>query len=143
MDGPYLAVLGAAVLCYAALGAVLRALPWFVGARLHGGPVAIGLAVGAPSLTGALFRPVGGRLADRHGPMPVMLSGAALMAVAVAPAFIPNLGDLVVSRLIVGCGEALIKSSFPREHTIRAVTRFVLQRQRFHGTEHTTGNAPG
>ena len=111
VDGRYLAVLGAAVLCYAALGAVLRALPWFVGARLHGGPVAIGLAVGAPSLTGALFRPVGGRLADRNGPMPVMLSGAALMAVAVTPAFVPNLVDLVLSRLIVGCGEALMMSS--------------------------------
>ena len=107
----YLSVLGAAALCYAALGAVLRALPWFVAARLHGGPVAIGLAVGAPSLTGALLRPVGGRLADRRGPMPVMLGGAGFMAVAVLPAFFPSLVALVASRLLVGCGEALMMSS--------------------------------
>ena len=111
VGGRYLGILGAAALCYAALGAVLRALPWFVGARLHGGPVAIGLAVGAPSITGALLRPVGGRLADRSGPMPVMLGGAGLMAVGVLPAFLPNLVALVVSRLLVGCGEALMMSS--------------------------------
>lgn len=107
----YLAVLGAAVLCYAALGAVLRALPWYVGTRLGGAPVAIGLAVGAPSLTGALLRPLGGRLADRAGPLPVLLGGAALMAVGVLPALDTRLATLLASRLVVGGGEALMMSA--------------------------------
>ncbi len=107
----YVAVLGTAVLCYAALGAVLRALPWLVSARLGGGPVAIGLSVGAPALTGAVLRPLGGRLADRVGPLPVLLSGAGLMALGVLPALDAHLVALVASRLVVGGGEALMMSA--------------------------------
>jgi len=107
----YGAVLGAAVLCYAALGAVLPALPRFAGIRLHGGPVAVGLAVGAPSLSGAFLRPLGGRFADRSGPFSVLLAGAVLMAVGVVPAFVPALPALIGSRLLVGGGEALMMSA--------------------------------
>jgi nitrate/nitrite transporter NarK len=71
----YLAVLGAAVLCYAALGAVLRVLPELVGE-----PVALGLLVGAPALTAVVTRPGGGRLADRIGPAPVMFARAAMLS---------------------------------------------------------------
>lgn len=107
----YLAILAAAGLCYAALGAVLFALPRLAGMLLQGGPVAIGLAVGAPSLTGAVLRPVGGRFADRAGPVPILLAGAVLMAVGVVPAFLPALPALIASRLIVGGGEALMMSA--------------------------------
>ena len=65
----YLAVLAAAVCCYAALGMVLAILPRYVPEHLGGGSTAIGLAVGAPALTGLLARPLGGRLADRLGPL--------------------------------------------------------------------------
>ena len=54
----YLAVLGAAVLCYAALGAVLRILP-----ELAHDPAALGLLVGAPALTAV--RHAAGRRAAR------------------------------------------------------------------------------
>ncbi len=64
--GRYALVLATAVLCYAALGAVLGILPNYVQS-LGGGAVLVGLAVGAPALTGAAGRPLGGRLADRHG----------------------------------------------------------------------------
>ncbi len=47
----YLAVLAAAVLCYATLGAVLRILP-----ELVDDPAALGLLVGAPALTGVITR---------------------------------------------------------------------------------------
>jgi nitrate/nitrite transporter NarK len=77
----YLAVLGAAVLCYAALGAVLRILP-----ELIDDPAARGLLVGAPALTAVVTRPAGGRVADRVGAAPVMLAGAAVMALGVVPA---------------------------------------------------------
>ena len=70
----HLAVLAAAVLCYAALGAVLRILPDIAHDR-----ALLGLLVAAPALTAVFTRPGGGRLADRVGPAPVMVAGAVLM----------------------------------------------------------------
>src|SRR5947209_8558741 len=81
----YLAVLGAAVLCYAALGAVLSILPRYVPVQLGAGPAALGLAVGAPALAGLLARPFGGRMADRLGPLRPLLAGAGLMATGAVP----------------------------------------------------------
>ena len=81
----YLAVLGTAVLCYAALGAVLAILPDYVHS-LGGGAVMVGFAVGAPAVTGAACRPAGGRLADRLGPARIMIAGALVMVVGTIPA---------------------------------------------------------
>jgi MFS family permease len=106
----YPRVLAAAVLCYAALGAVLRIIP----TRLHelgAGAVAIGFAVGAPALTGAFFRPAGGRIADRVGPRAVVVAGALGMAAGVAPAFVPTVAAQVASRLLVGAGEGLMMAA--------------------------------
>ena len=101
----YPAVLVTAVLCYAALGVVLGILPDYVRS-LGGGPVLVGLAVGAPALTGAAGRPLGGRLADRSGPAPIMIAGALVMALGTLPAFVHALPVLLLSRLLVGAGEA-------------------------------------
>lgn len=101
----YLAVLGTAVLCYAALGAVLGILPDYVHS-LGGGAVLVGFAVGAPALTGAAGRPLGGRLADRVGPARIMTVGAVVMAAGTVPAFVESLPLLLLSRLLVGVGEA-------------------------------------
>jgi len=106
----YLAVLGTAVLCYAALGAVLGILPDYVHS-LGGGAVILGFAVGAPALTGAACRPAGGRLADRLGPARIMIAGALVMVVGMIPAFIQALPALVVSRLVVGSGEAMMMAA--------------------------------
>ncbi|MEA2130684.1 MAG: hypothetical protein QOJ85_3575, partial [Solirubrobacteraceae bacterium] len=108
----YGAVLGAALCCYAALGSVLSILPRYVPDQLGGDPVAIGLAVGAPALTGLLARPLGGRLADRLGPRPLVLAGAAGMALAALPAVVsPTIGALVLSRLAVGACEGVMMSA--------------------------------
>jgi predicted MFS family arabinose efflux permease len=106
----YQRVLAAALLCYAALGAVLRVLPGHLTA-LAAGPFAVGLAVGAPALTGLAARPAGGRLADRIGPRTVVPAGAALMSVAVAPAFDDAVPAQVASRLLVGIGEGAMMAA--------------------------------
>jgi MFS family permease len=103
----YLAVLGAAVLCYAALGAVLRILPALVEDR-----AALGLLVGAPAITGVLMRPLGGRLADRVDPARVVLVGALAMAAGIAPALAwDGTAALLLSRLLVGAGEGAMMAA--------------------------------
>lgn len=106
----YLAVLATAVLCYAALGTVLGILPGYVHS-LGGGAVLVGLAVGAPALTGAAGRPLGGRIADRLGPARVVMFGALLMAVGTIPAYVHLLPVLIASRLAVGAGEATMMAA--------------------------------
>lgn len=106
----YQRVLAAALLCYAGLGAVLRGLPAHLSG-LGATPFAIGLAVGAPALTGLVARPTGGRLADRIGPRKVLPAGAVIMAVGVAPAVIDQPGALIASRLIVGVGEGAMMAA--------------------------------
>jgi MFS family permease len=101
----YAIVLGTAVLCYAALGTVLGILPSYVHS-LGGGAVLVGLCVGAPALTGAAGRPLGGRLADRIGPARIMIVGALVMSAGTIPAFVHALPVLILSRLLVGAGEA-------------------------------------
>ncbi|WP_320671603.1 MFS transporter [Patulibacter defluvii] len=104
-------ILTAAVLCYAALGVVLAILPRYVGDTLDGGSFAVGLAIGAPAATGALARPLGGRLADRRGPAPVLAAGALTMAVGVLPAALPTVPAQVASRLLVGLGEGAMMAA--------------------------------
>lgn len=103
----YLAVLGAAVLCYAALGVVLRLLPELVADR-----ATLGLLVGAPAITGVLMRPLGGRLADRLDPARIVLAGALVMALGVTPALAwSGTGALLASRLLVGAGEGTMMAA--------------------------------
>ena len=110
--GPYAAVLGAATSCYAALGAVLAILPRYVPGALGGGSTAVGIAVGAPALTGLLARPLGGRAADRFGPRAPLLAGAAAMAAGAIPAqLFATFGALLASRLAVGAGEGIMMSA--------------------------------
>jgi MFS family permease len=106
----YLIVFGTAVLCYAALGAVLVILPDYVDS-LGGGAVLVGFAVGAPALTGAAGRPFGGRLADHLGPARIVIAGAIVMAIGTVPAFVRSLGLLIASRLVVGAGEAAMMAA--------------------------------
>jgi MFS family permease len=108
----YTAVLGLATLCYVALGVVLPALPPHVTGDLGAGTVAVGLAVGAVAITGVILRPVGGRLADRHGPRPVVLGGALAMASGAALALLGGgIAWLVMTRLVVGAGEGAMMAA--------------------------------
>jgi MFS family permease len=107
----YACVLGAAVACYAALGAVLRVMPTYVPHSLGGGSFEVGLAVGAPSITGAVLRPLGGRWADRFGSRPMVITGAIVMTIGVVPAVVSSYGALIASRLLIGAAEAVMMSA--------------------------------
>jgi MFS family permease len=107
----YLLVLAAAVCCYAALGAVVRIIPSYVGSTLGRSAVAVGLAVGAPALTAVVTRPIGGRLGDRLGPRPIVIGGAVVTAVGALPMFVESYPVFLCSRLLVGVGEGAMMSA--------------------------------
>ena len=103
-------MIAVAVLCYAALGSVVTFLPDYVP-RLGRDATLVGLAVGAPAITGAAARPLGGRWADRHGPAAAVIGGAVIMAVGTLPGLLPRMPLLLASRLVVGVGEAAMMAA--------------------------------
>lgn len=100
---------------YLALGATIQALPGYVTGQLGGGTFASGLAVGVAFLATALVRPVAGLLADTRDPKPVVMLGGVLTAVGgFGHLLAPNLAVLLLSRVIMGAGEAaLFSASLP------------------------------
>jgi predicted MFS family arabinose efflux permease len=98
-----------AELCYfTADGVLLPALPRYVEGPLGGGNVAVGVVVGAFSLTAFFLRPLAGLEADRRGRRALMVAGASVFAVSVVGyLFVGSIPALVTARLLTGVGEAL------------------------------------
>jgi MFS family permease len=93
---------------FTADGVLLPGLPRYVQGSLGGGNVAVGLVVGAFSLSAFFLRPWAGRLSDREGRRPLMVAGAALFALSVAGYLVATSAPaLVALRLLTGVGEAL------------------------------------
>jgi MFS family permease len=89
-------------------GALIGVTPFLVTGPLGGGPAAVGLAVGAFSVTTLILRPLVGRWADRHGRRPLLIGGASLFALlVVGHLLVTDLPSLVVLRLLLGAAEAL------------------------------------
>src|SRR4051812_2254683 len=89
-------------------GALIGVTPFFVTGPLGGGPAAVGLAVGAFSVTTLVLRPLAGRWADRHGRRPLLIGGALLFALLVlGHLLVTDLAWLVLLRLLLGIAEAL------------------------------------
>src|SRR5947208_15992177 len=73
-------------------GTLIGVTPFFVTGPLGRGPAAVGLAVGAFSVTTLVLRPLAGRWADRHGRRPLLIGGASLFALlALRPPLVPGL----------------------------------------------------
>jgi MFS family permease len=69
----------------------------------------IPLVVAGPALSIALFAPLAGLLADRFGRKTMLLIGSLLYALfGVMPAFLADLNQILLSRLLFGCAEAII-----------------------------------
>jgi MFS family permease len=88
-------------------GILVPAVPRYVAGPLGAGNVAIGLVVGAFSVSAFFLRPWVGGLGDRWGRRPLMLVGASLFAASVlAYPLASSPAALAALRLLTGAGEA-------------------------------------
>ncbi len=92
---------------FVSVGALIPTLPLYVEGPLRGGDVAVGVAIGAFSLSAVLLRPFSGRLSDVKGRRVLLVSGAALVTASVAGyVVVTSLLPLLLLRLVTGAGEA-------------------------------------
>jgi MFS family permease len=92
---------------FTADGVLLPALPRYVEGPLGGGNVAVGLVIGAFSVSAFFLRPLAGMLADRRGRRLLMVGGGSIFAVSViAYLFASSVPVLIAMRLLTGVGEA-------------------------------------
>jgi MFS family permease len=93
-------------------GMLLPTVPIFAQSQLSAGHVAVGIAVGATSLTSFLALPFVGRLADHRGRRPFLLAGPLLVAAAATSLHAAStLTVLVAIRALGGIGEAMVAVS--------------------------------
>jgi MFS family permease len=90
------------------LGVLAPVLPRYVEHVLHGGGLAVGIAVGAFAVSAAAFRSWVGRVGDRRGRRILIVGGAAAVGVSVFAYGLDGLTSLVLMRLISGAGEAAL-----------------------------------
>ncbi|WP_020496031.1 MFS transporter [Sciscionella marina] len=97
---------------YLALGATLQTLPGYVVTRFHSGTVLAGLAVGIAFAATAATRPFAGRAADSGWARPVVLLGGVLTALGgFGHLLAPDIGWLLLARVLMGAGEAALFSA--------------------------------
>jgi MFS family permease len=91
------------------IGATLPVLPRYITGPLGEGDVAVGIVGGAFAVTGLLFRPIGGAIADARGRKRVVVAGALITVVGGILLFLPlDVPGLVLSRFVVGAGEGMV-----------------------------------
>ncbi len=92
---------------FLSIGMLLPVVPLFVKHPLHGGNLAVGVAVGAFAVGAVLLRPFAGRIGDRFGRR-VLIVGGALVVAASAALYLAvhGLFPLVLVRILGGVGEA-------------------------------------
>lgn len=104
----FLTVAAAELAYFTADGVLLPALPRYVEGPLGGGNIAVGIVVGAFSLSAFFLRPWAGRLSDRQGRRILMVAGASVFALSVAGYVVATSTVMLVAmRLLTGVGEAL------------------------------------
>jgi len=104
----FLTVAAAELAYFTADGVLLPALPRYVEGPLGGGNVAVGLVVGAFSLTAFFLRPWAGLQADRRGRRLLMVVGASIFSLSVAGYLVAtSVPVLIAMRFLTGAGEAL------------------------------------
>jgi MFS family permease len=102
-------VFAATLSAFVAVGAALPVLPRFVRGPVGAGDVAVGVVIGAFSLSAIMVRPWAGHLADRRGRKPAVVAGTLLTALSgVLLLTSASLAVVLASRLVMGAGEGLL-----------------------------------
>jgi len=92
---------------FTADGMLLPALPRYVEGPLGRGNIAVGIVIGAFSVSAFFLRPLAGVMADRRGRRLLMMVGATVFAISVAGYFFATSVEVLVAmRLLTGAGEA-------------------------------------
>jgi MFS family permease len=103
----FVAVALASLAYFTGDGILIAAVPRFVAGPLGAGNIAVGIVVGAFSVSAFFLRPWVGGLGDRRGRRPLMLVGAGLFAVSVLGYGVTSdPATLAALRLVTGAGEA-------------------------------------
>lgn len=93
---------------FTAAGVLLAATPLFVSGPLSGGPGAVGVVMGAFSVSTLLLRPYAGRVSDRSGRRRLLVGGAVAFAVvALGHLVVTGVVGLVLLRVLLGAAEAM------------------------------------
>lgn len=109
---PYAAMFGGIFFCLLGVGASLATLPFYVLRELHGNKVEVGVVTAAIAVSAVITRPIAGRIGDRYGYKPVMLSGAAICVLAGAGYYAArDVPILVAVRILHGIGEGSVYTS--------------------------------
>jgi MFS family permease len=102
-------VTASALAYFVAVGMLTPVLPLYVEGPLGGSDVAVGLSVGAFSLSAAVLRPWIGRIGDRRGRRVLVLGGALAVGASIAGyGLATSLPALIALRLLTGIGEAAL-----------------------------------
>ena len=108
----FASVFAATMVTLLAVGAALPVLPRYVKGPIGGGDVEVGLVIGAFAFAAILARPFAGRVGDRRGRQPVMVTGALMAAAAGALYMLPTgVVGLVLTRMLLGAGEGIVFTS--------------------------------
>jgi hypothetical protein len=103
----FVAVAVAALAYFTGDGILIAAVPRFVAGPLGAGNIAVGIVVGAFSVSAFFLRPWVGGLGDRRGRKPLMLIGTALFTVSILGyGLSSDPATLAGLRLLTGAGEA-------------------------------------
>jgi MFS family permease len=95
------------LLYFLSLGMLLPVVPVFVEDVLHGGSVAVGLAVGSFAVGAVLLRPLAGRIGDRSGRKVLIVGGALVVGLsAMLYHLAGSVAALMAVRVLGGIGEA-------------------------------------
>lgn len=126
----FAAIFAATMMNLLAVGALLPVLPLYVRGPLDETDLMVGVVIGCYAVTGIVFRPLAGHLADVKGRRWVVVLGSLVSTLAGALLFLPlGIAAVLASRLFLGAGEgsvftagsAWVADIAPGEHQARLI----------------------